>query len=257
MNYGFATFLTEDYIPIASNLLRSILCNSQYNVEVYCINFCYPFLSSYPTSKNRIIYKRYDTTDLSFKGILEAKIYASLHSSFDITLILDADMLMLKDIDKIFEDQKERLSQSNIPLFACHPHHPYQEYKSQLDQLTTKSPRMNWVYANYIFSPTHRPFFEKAWEWSRRFSFVDEVIFNGLLIELEARDHMGYNYFPNCLVNTVRSYFDPTYQNGWNEITQCYGNTPVRLYALHGHLCKDVKFSSQIVTQMELTRKPV
>lgn len=246
-NYGFILFFTENYQEIANNLINSIILFSQYQIEVNTINY------DYINDDERVISKRINLDNLSFESIMSAKFISSLNTNFDIALILDSDMIVTKDIDNIFFENENIIKTKKFPLFAKHPHKysTFEFYNHHVSQITNKSPKMPWVYANYLFSVTeHKWFFEKALETYNKYKYVDETIINALLVEYEVDYDLGYNYFPNCFTDIIEYYFDNTYDQGRKEIIDTYTDIPIKFYSFHGHLCKNIEYSKKLIERI-------
>jgi len=247
-NYGFVLFFTKNFEEISNNLINSILLFSKYNIEINTINY------DYINNNKRIISKKIILDNLSFESIMSAKFISSINTNFDIALILDSDMIMTKDIDTIFLENEDKINNKNFPLFSKHPHkyEPFKNNKDYVNKITNKNPKMPWVYANYLFSGIkHKWFFEKALETYNKYNYiVDEVIINSLLVEYEVDYDLGYNYFPNCHIDTVEYYLDNTYNKGLVEVNNIYSNIPMKFYAFHGHLCKNIEYAKKIIERI-------
>jgi hypothetical protein len=147
-------FFDNNYLSYGLNLIDSLLTFSKYDIEVNCINFNYNFNN--PRIKTKII----TTTDSSFFFVTKCKIIATLDSDFDIGVLLDADIIATKNIDSIFVDNEERITSCKFPLFGRHPHNPFDRWLHIIRRLTNKTPKMPWVYSNYMFAKNHRWFFQ-------------------------------------------------------------------------------------------------
>lgn len=247
-NYGFILFFTENFKEISNNLINSIILFSKYKIEVNTINY------DYISNNEKIISKRINLDNVSFESIMSAKFISSINTNFDIALILDSDMIVTKDIDNIFLENENIINNKDFPLFAKHPHkyHTFEINQNHVSTITNKNPKMPWVYANYLFSGTkHKWFFEKTLEIYKKYQYiVDEVIINALLVEYEVDYDLGYNYFPNCYPDSVEYYFDNTYNKGLIEINNVYNDIPIKFYAFHGHLCKDIEYTKKLIERI-------
>ena len=211
MNKGFCTVVTEDWLDIAKNLIDSVMTFSEYDIAVTCINFDHDF------GNDRVISKRKDITKPTYFNICRIKPFACLNSPFDTTLLLDGDMIVLPNIDNIFDDQKH-VEETEYPLCAQHPHDPSHKFRKSLSSCgTEKTPRMKWVYANYIFTKKHDWFFYRILDIMEKYAHLDripggtmgeEAAVNAVLADVEADTNMGYNYFPMGLPPMIDYYFD-------------------------------------------------
>jgi hypothetical protein len=250
-NFGYIIFLTSDWLPLIYNLVNSVLTFSKYNIEIYCINFNHDF------NNDRIKCKDINISTINFYNICKCKLIASIATEFDIALILDGDMIVTNNIDAIFTENKERLITSEYPLFAKHPHNHFNAFK-HLKLFTNKEPKMKWVYANYIFSKSHKLFLQKVLDIMNNlsveyhYSISDEDIFNSVLAEYEVDYDLGYNYFPNGFRCVVEYYLTGENKDGENHILENYTNfnTPIKMYAFHGHEIKNINFGKYIVDEI-------
>jgi hypothetical protein len=247
-NYGFVLFFTKNFEEISNNLINSILLFSKYNIEINTINY------DYIINNNRIISKKIILDNLSFESIMSAKFISSINTNFDIALILDSDMIVTKDIDNIFLENEDKINNNNFPLFAKHPHKydPFKNNQCYVNKITNKNPKMPWVYANYLFSgEKHKWFFKEALEIYKKNEYiVDEIIINALLVEYEIDYDLGYNYFPNCHVDIVEYFLDNTHNKGLIEVNEIYYDIPIKFYAFHGHLCKNIEYTKNLIERI-------
>jgi alpha-N-acetylglucosamine transferase len=247
-NYGFILFFTQNFEEISNNLIDTVLEFSKYNIEVISINY------DYIPKNNRIISTKIILKNVNFESIMSIKLIASINTKFDIALILDSDMIVTKNIDNIFDENEYKVNNTNVPLFAKHPHkyNTFETCKQYINMITNKNPKMPWVFANYIFTQNHKWFFTKAYELYLKYPFiVDEIIINALLVEYEVDYDLGYNYFPNCTDDIVKYYlsnFDDKYKE---SIISVYNDIPVKFYAFHGHLCKNKEYTANLIKQIK------
>ena len=262
MKKGFVIFLTENFFPVVSNLIKSVLLFSVYNIEVNCINFSHDFQNERIISKT--IYIETDCSyDKKFFNITKCKIISTLDSDFDIGLILDGDMIVTKEIDKIFEDNEERIQNYQFPLFAKHPHNPFDRWNHIVSLISKKQPKMKWVYSNYLFSKHHRWFFQNVLDIMNNISKTnheclfptvpEESILNALLAEYEVDYDLGYNYFPDGFSYVIDYYLDKTNKDGEKHIQEFYldYSCPVKFYAFHGHDIKNVNFGKELIERLK------
>lgn len=249
MKIGFVTFCTENYIDIMNNLLESVLSFSKYDIIVYCLNF------NYKHDSNRVQIKRINLDNLSYFNICKMKLYATIDCGLDIGLILDCDMIVTNQIDNIFEENLDKVINSEYPLFAKHPHNPFDrgDYIDIIKKYTNKKPKMKWVYASYLFSKKNVWFIEKVYnEMSQINNQIgeDELIINAFLTDYEVNYDIGYNYLPNGLNDMIDIFFnrvENTVDN--NPYLQC--DCPVKFYIFHGHLCKNVNEGKKLINEIK------
>ena len=249
MKIGFVTFCTENYTDIMDNLVESVLSFSKYNIIVYSINF------EYKHESNRVIVKRVDLETLTYFNICKIKIFASIDCGLDVGLILDGDMIVTNQIDNIFDENLERVSNSEFPLFAKHPHNPFvrNDYTNMVKRYTSKPPKMKWVYASYLFSKKNVWFLEKIYKEMEIIDNQigeDELIINSLLTEHEVNYDIGYNYLPNGLNEMIDIFFGRV-ENTVENNPYLQHDCPVKFYMFHGHLCKNVEQGKKLIEEIK------
>lgn len=254
-NYGFVIFLTADWLPIINNLVDSVLAFSVYPIEVSCINFHHDFGNA------RVKSNCIQINNPTFFNITKCKLLACIQSSFDIALLLDGDMIVTGGIDRVFEENETRIRKFDVPLFAKHPHNPFDRYAHIIRTITKKQPKMKWVYSNYLFTQKQKWFLQKALDMMNNipehghdfyYPVPEEGILNGLLAEHEIDYDLGYNYFPNGFSYVVDSYLGINPEKGKNHIYDSYTQykCPVKFYAFHGHDIKNVEYGRQVVKKL-------
>jgi hypothetical protein len=99
MSKGFTTFVNSSpqFLGLLEVLIDSVLNFTSYDIEVFGINF------EYKHPNKRVRTQRLDFNGESFLDICYNKIVAATKSSFDLSMHLDADMIITKDIEKIFD----------------------------------------------------------------------------------------------------------------------------------------------------------
>lgn len=251
MYRGFIIFITEDWLPIIENLIQSVLLFSKHDIEVYCIGFQYDFKNT------RIKNNQIQLNHLHFFNITKCKILASVNTLFDYALILDGDMIVTPDIDKIFEENEERIHKYDCPLFVNHPNNPFKRYSEIISSITKKTPKMGWVYSNYLFIRKQIWFLREVLDrmdaitdYSFYYPVPEEGIINALLTEYEVDYNLGYIYFTNGYLSTVDSYLYETKQKLEQNIDN---NVPLKLYAFHGHDIRQAHFGKQILEKIQHT----
>jgi len=248
MKKGFVTFCTENYLCVLNNLLDSVLLFSKYDITVYTINFCYDFKS------NRIKTKRIDLQEPNFFNICKVKILSAVDSDLDVGLCVDSDMIFTKDIDHIFEENLQKVIDSNFPLFGRHPHKPLSTNQLWLETIKqyTNKPNENWVYATFLFSNKNKWFLgEVLSEMNKKKTQIgeDELIINGLLSKYNFKNDIGYNFFPNALDEMFDIYFGLKEDNEINNPYTNYG-CPIKFFAFHGHLLKNCDFGAELLKKL-------
>jgi hypothetical protein len=252
MKIGFVTFCTEDWVEILDNLVDSVLFFSKYEITVYSINF------DYFNENDRVKVKRIDIPTLSMYEICKQKIYSSVDSEYDVGLILDTDMIVTPEIDNIFEDNLERVINSEYPLFARHPNDAFKNAKEvMLDHVrifTNNLPKHRYVYASFLFSKKNKWFLSEVLnEMNSRGHILgeDEMIINCLLTKYQVDYDIGYNYLPNGTHNILNGYLNES--TNIDDITLGYlkYDCPVKFYIFHGHEIKNVKHTKNYLINLK------
>jgi hypothetical protein len=249
MKIGFVTFCTENYIGIMDNLVESVITFSKYDIIIYSINF------DYKNDSSRVTVKRVDLDAMTYFNICKMKIFASIDCGLDAGLILDGDMIVTNQIDNIFDDNLERVLNSNFPLFAKHPHNPFVriDYSNIVKRYTSKNPKMKWVYASYLFSKRNIWFLERVYNEMKSINHQigeDELIINSLLTEYEVNYDIGYNYLPNGLDEMINIFFGRVKDTVENN-PYLQHDCPVKFYMFHGHKCKDVVEGKKLIEEIK------
>jgi len=237
MKIGFVTFCTENYVEIMNNLIESVLLFSKYDIIVYSLNF------EYKHESNRVKIKRIDLTNLNYFNICKMKLHATIDCNLDVGLILDCDMIVTNQIDNIFDENLNKVMNSEFPLFAKHPHNPFNrsDYSTVIKKYTNKEPKMKWVYASYIFSKKNIWFIQKIYDEMNKLNYQigeDELIINAFLTEYEVNFDIGYNYLPNGLEDMLDIFFGKV-ENTKENNPYLQHDCPVKFFMFHGHLCKN------------------
>lgn len=251
MKKGFIIFLTHDWLPLVTNLINSVLLFSKYELEVNCINFEYNFNNS------RIKSKTLQLNLVDFFNITKCKIIATKQTEFDYALLLDGDMIVTPDIDKIFDDNETRIQECDFPLFTKHSHNCFDRWNHIVSRISTKPPKMKWVYSNYLFLTKHKWFLEEIFqimnnipdvEHSLYYPVPEESIINALLAKYEVNYDLGYNYLPNGYKYVVNEYLYGD-EEGKQEIKKNYEDNgcPVKIYAFHSHDIKDIEYGKLVI----------
>jgi hypothetical protein len=255
MKTGFITFCTEDYVPIIDNLVDSVLKFSKNDITVYSINFEYKHKNSRVKNKNIKIDK------VTYYNICKVKILASVDCEYDYCLVLDGDMIVTKDIDKIFEENEEKIKNLDFPLFAKHPHNPFENelHKENIFNLiaryTKEKPKMKYVFASYLFTNESKWFLKEVLNEMEILGYTpgdDEFVINALLTKYQVDYDIGYNYLPHASEDIIDSYLEDNLSN-CKDLYESYFkyDCPVKFYIFHGIKCKDVKYSRELIKKME------
>jgi hypothetical protein len=250
MKLGFVTFCTQEWMGILENLIESVLSFSKYDIYVYSINF------DYTGNSDRVVSKRVDINYPNYFNICKTKIFSSVDCPLDIGLVLDCDMIVTNQIDKIFDDNYSRLLDSKFPLFAKHPLkvlETWPHFLTTIRQYTDKEPKMKWVYASYMFSNSNKWFLQEVLDEMNKLDSQageDELIINALLTKYEVDYDIGYNYLPNGLDDMFDLFFnikEDTIENNW----YLQQGVDVRYYVFHGHKIKDVFFGKNLIKEIK------
>jgi hypothetical protein len=255
MKKGFVTFCTENYINIINNLVESVIKFSKYDITVYCINF------HYKHSSNRVKSKYINVNNPTLFNIMKIKILASLDAEYEYCQLLDCDMILTKEIDLIFDENKEKILSYEFPLFAKHPHNPFENPRIKENVLqvvkryTDKIPKMKYVYASYLFIDNHKWFFKEVLDEMNllQSSYLeDELIINSLLVKYQVDYDIGYNYLPNGTEGLINDYLNYNEQNS-QELYETYlkYDCPVKFYMFHGHKCKDPAYIKNLIPKLQ------
>ena len=250
---GFIIFLTKDWLDIVMNLIHSVLLFSKYDIEVYCINFEHNF------KNKRIKHNTIQLNYLHFFNITKCKLIATINTLFDYALLLDGDMIVTPDIDKIFIENESRIQLCHFPLFAKHPGNPFSEYPEIISSITSNSPKMKWVFSNYLFIRTQIWFLEevlkimdKVTDYSFYYPVPEEGIINALLAKYQVDYDLGYNYFPAGILSVVEYYIDGKNVEGKKHIEDGYliHDCPIKIYAFHGHDIKNIGLGKRMLEKI-------
>jgi hypothetical protein len=257
MKIGFVTFCTISHVEMLKNLIKSVVTFSKHEILVYCINF------DYECEFEQVKIKKLNLEFPSYYNICKTKIFASIDCDLDIGLILDCDMIVTDKIDELFDENKFKIIESEFPLFARHPHRPLETnpaYFPVFKQYTNKIPKINWVYASYMFSKKNIWFLEKVYNEMNKLEKQvgnDELIINALLTEYEVPYDIGYNYLPNGDDTFIKIFFNELEDNTHNNPYLRF-NCPVKYYIFHSHKIKNEKYAEElidkIVTFKQLTK---
>ncbi len=255
-NFGFNTFCTRNWLPLVEILIDSICSFSEYPITVNCINFDYDFKNTQVISK-----KIRDTGIITNSHLYKYKWSTLLDSTYDLTVMLDADMIALPEVDKLFYENVNRIASCQFPLFAKHPHNPFENpihkyhLKNILDMFTSNQPSMKYVYACGLVIKNHKSFIQEIIDSIDLFHknnsipyIEDEGILNCLLAKYQVNYDLGYNFFPNSTI--YKDYISNNIDNSF-ELYESYLklNCPVKFYCFHG--CKDPNEAKNILENIK------
>jgi hypothetical protein len=253
-NYGFNTFVTKNWLPLAEVLVDSIVSFSKYKITINCINFEHDF------NHNQVISKTINIDNLNFYSICMAKWMSLLDNPYDICAILDSDMVATKEIDNLFYENENKIKNSKFPLLAKHPHNPFsnpmhiENLKNLCSFFSKNSPKMNWVYACGLVSQDHKHFISELVDNISAFHkrgiqtyIEDEGILNALLTKYEVSEDLGYNHIPNSTLINAYINNDMTDKDLYESYLK--NNCPVKFYLLHG--CKNPTLAKSLLQQIK------
>lgn len=254
ISIGFSTVVTENWLELAKVLVDSILVFSQFPITVNCINFDYNF------NNHRVISKSLILDSPNWNNICMSK-WTTLQSlPYDITLMVDADMIALPTIDNIFQENYDKIQRTEFPLFAKHPHDPFshpdhaQHLSFLIKLFTNNKPKIKYVYAHGLFHRKHQFFIDDMinhinpyFKTSRSFC-GDEGLLNVLLTKYGVSEDIGYNYLPNY---TLAGSFINDVVLGDKELYETYTKYDclVKFYMFHG--CKDNNIAQLILDKLK------
>lgn len=244
---GFTTFCTEDWLPLMKVLVDSVRTFSKYPITINCLNFDYDF-------KDPLVTSRRLDLPISFYGICKAKIISSVESDYDVSLVLDADMVVTKDVDKIFNENL-KVKDLDFPLFAKHPHNPFTNpnhcyVMPTVKIFTDKMPKMKYVYASYLFGNKNKWFLKEVlteMEKHDGLTGADEIVINALLTKYEVDFDIGYNFLPNSTL--IDCYLNKDFQNKELYETYLKYDCLVKFFIFHG--CKDSNVARSILERLK------
>jgi hypothetical protein len=228
---GYVTFVNGNpkYIELTKVLVESVLSFSKYELEVFCIN------ADFPLSHPRLIKRRVDVVKENFSTICYCKLYASSNSSFNHAVQLDADMILTKDADTLFDKYS---SINELPLGSLHPADPHNQ-ASIMDILGVKEKTQPYIHATYIFSKASKPFLNECWEVSQYLlskdvvpANMDETILNVLLWKYGSIDYAN-TYDPYCDCFCLHCLNSDLSETSVKACANAY-NYPIDYFICHG-----------------------
>lgn len=167
----------------------------------------------------------------------------------------DCDMIVTPLIDNIFDENIDKVLKSDYPLFAKHPHNPFNK-KSTLNLIktfTNKKPKMNYVFASFLYSKNNIWFLKEVYDEMNRIGNIigeDEIVINSLLTKYEVDYDIGYNYLPNGNDNMIGIYFNEV-ENNISVNTYLANNCDLRFYIFHSHKIKNSHYTKDLINKLK------
>lgn len=251
MRKGFVTLTNgnDKYVKLVDVLVESVLDFTDYEIEVYGVNF------DYNHSNKRVIPKKINLENENFESICFSKIQSCISSDFDLTVHLDSDIVISGEIKKIFEEFDINTSKYKFPK------HPWDgqlkhEHISCMNYMGTSKKTQPYVHAaTFIFSKEAKDFFQEVYNVSQKMLTdgfhpinQDETILNCLLWK-----NSENNSFIDC--------YDPYYEffkskiglpSKYNHNSDIYSEIPnfnVNYYLSHG--CKNFEEAKEILEKLK------
>lgn len=228
---AFITYATDNYFPLVEALLDSIEVFSTRPIVVFGINADVPFSTEkYPF----MIKKRIDIESSTRESVFFTKPRVILESGVQRGIYVDADIILNKGFDVLFEHCKKEVDYPLCPTF------PWEVNNQQpvMEVLGIKEKSMQYVHAPLIiFSDKCIPFVEEwrqtNWEYGHLATCHDETILNVLL----------WKYGVNDFINLCDPYYALAYDyldGGTHQHhIHGYGNWIGRIDFLTFHGCKN------------------
>lgn len=247
LSIGFNTIITEQWLDLAKVLIDSLLKFSKFPITINCINFKHDF------NNDQIISKYIQLDSFDWNHVCMTKWTSMSELPYDITLMIDADMIALPDVDNIFLENYNKIQLSKFPLFSKHPDNPFENpnYKQHLSYLiklfTNNIPQIKYVYAHGLFFKQHAFFINDMISNIEKYlstgaSFCgDEGLLNVLLTKYQVTDDIGYHYLP---------YYELYNYYNKNNIDTIINNCRTKFYFLHG--CKNPNIARNIFNTLTI-----
>jgi hypothetical protein len=237
MTEGYVTFVDSNptYLELTNILVESVLNFSTRPIEVFTIN------SDYNHSSSRVINRRIDVKNVDYATICYSKLFSSFNSNFNYGIQLDADFIITKDMDKLFEDTKTIV---DTPLGSLHPSDPNNQ-QSVMSYLGVTEKSQPYVHATYLFSDGCKPFLEECYNLSQTFYSngwnppnFDETIYNSML----------WKYGSKKWVDCYDPYFDFFLNHNHKEMHGYGWMENINFYSCHG--IKDPNFARSVLDDL-------
>lgn len=241
MKKGFITYVNDShYLELCKILVESVLKFSQYPIQVFCINFDYNF------NNDKVFSTRIDISGNDHISIWNAKPKMAMSSMFDYGLMIDSDVIITKDLDKIFDEHNPE--DLTYPICPIHQHEVFAE-KYFMDLFGLKERTQRWVHADaFLYSHKTNDFLN---EWYKTNLYLqknntvpnvgDESVLNLLLWKHNQKNWYAeifepyYDLFYDCSrENLIKHGYEPD----WN----------IRHYMYHG--CKNPTEAKEILEKI-------
>ena len=159
MHCGYLIYTNIKYLHLAQVLVDSLMEFSNYPIEITTTGF------DFPKKDARIINKRHDETDKYFSDVCYFKnLYMAAITDFDVSVVLDADMVVNTNIDDLMELAIAHPRPYTLNAgHGCDPHN--QEEGMEYAGVKVKS--MPYVYSTYFSCSESKPFLKECWELSQ------------------------------------------------------------------------------------------
>ena len=256
--FGYTTFCTADWTPLTEIMLNSFLENSKYDITVNCINF------EWKINHPRIKCKTLFVEKLDRMNLFKQKWVSALNCEYDVSLLIESDMIASKDVDAIYEKNINRLLGSKFPLFCKHPNNPFSpitspggwDLRNFVSGFCEEKPKMNYVYANCLFHrDNNRWLFEELIYWldyylskNTHIPCEDEGVLNALLVKYQLDYDIGFDYLPNTML------IDDFIQNDFKPDSQLYEIFLKRDSVINFEIlqnCKDAHSKREMIQKLQ------
>jgi hypothetical protein len=227
---GFVVFTTanDPYFSLSQLLVDSLLRFSEHEILLAGVGF------EPPSSSTRVKTVRLEADPRNKFDIFLSKFRASLSSPFQLSVQLDADMIALRNVDEIFN---QNLGDLRFPSGAVHPGDPRNQ-RNLMRHLGIGSSSQPYVHGTYLFSTEAKQFLNECLDlglalknkirfqpWLRPHNW-DETILNVKLWEKGA-------------TASYLHWFDPYFESFFSDAagrTSIYGRNS-EPYVIHGQKC--------------------
>jgi hypothetical protein len=236
MKNGYVTFVNDNpiYLKLCDILVESVINFSENPIEVFSINF------DYKHSSEKVISRRIDLQTVGFETICYSKLYSSINTSFDKAVQLDADFIITKQMDKLFDLIDDDLK---LPLCSLHNEDPNNQ-KNIMDILGVNNKSQYYVHGTYLFSKQTKDFLKECYDFSQYClknqilpENFDETILNVMLWKNKTTNSWVYPYdiWYDVFINPENNGYPESYD--------------LKYYSSHG--CKDPEFANQIFNKIK------
>lgn len=233
-NAGYVVFTDNNptYLSLTNILVESVIDFSEYKIEVFGINF------DYSHSSDKVISRRIDLSTVNYETICYSKLYSSFNSNFDMGIQLDADFIITKQMDNLFNHNNQN---KKFPVFPIHPQDPNNQIQI-MDILGVTEKSQPYVHGTYIFTNDSKDFIKECYDFSQ-YCFeknihplnADETILNVML-------------WKNNVKNQWINPYDIWYEIFLDPSLSGY-KTEIDFYSSHG--CKDTFVAKQIYDKIK------